>query len=201
MIESGQNPNYHGLQVTVEKRLSNSVSVIGFYVWSKALGSASLQTTGNIGNSAATMPVDYYNLGLEKQRTDNDRTHVSTTSVVWKPDYYKGDNRFARFGLNGWTVSAIVTFQSGLPLAIITGTDDNRDGTVNDRPNLTTGRVPPTGVAPRSAAPYKWFDTSRFLHLGNYRMRRHGPRQSRRHTAGQHVGWPRNAKRGRVDLP
>ena len=84
---------------------------------------------------AGTMPEDYYNIGLEKQRADNDRTHVSTTSVVWKPDYYKGDNRFARFGLNGWTVSAIVTFQSGQPLAIITGTDDNRDGTVNDRPN------------------------------------------------------------------
>ena len=121
MIQSGQNLNYNGLQVTVEKRLSHSVSVIGFYVWSKSLGTASLQTTGNIGNSAGTMPEDYYNIGLEKQRADNDRTHVSTTSVVWKPDYYKGDNRFARFGLNGWTVSAIVTFQSGLPLAIITG--------------------------------------------------------------------------------
>jgi outer membrane receptor protein involved in Fe transport len=166
VIQSGQNLNYNGLQVTVEKRLSHSVSVIGFYVWSKSLGTASLQTTGNIGNSAGTMPEDYYNIGLEKQRADNDRTHVSTTSVVWKPDYYKGDNRFARFGLNGWTVSTIVTFQSGLPLAIITGTDDNRDGTVNDRPNLTTGRIPATGIAPKSAAPYQWFNPAGFCTSG-----------------------------------
>jgi hypothetical protein len=55
VIQSGQNLNYNGLQVTVEKRLSHSISVIGFYVWSKSLGTASLQTTGNIGNSAATM--------------------------------------------------------------------------------------------------------------------------------------------------
>ena len=52
--------------------------MIGFYVWSKTLGTASLQTTGNIGNSAGTVPEDYYNLALEKQRADNDRTHVST---------------------------------------------------------------------------------------------------------------------------
>jgi hypothetical protein len=166
VIQSGQNLNYNGLQVTVEKRLSHSISVIGFYVWSKSLGTASLQTTGNIGNSAGTMPEDYYNLGLEKQRSDNDRTHVSTTSVVWKPDYFSKDNRFVRMALNGWTVSAIVTFQSGLPLAIITGTDDNRDGTVNDRPNLTTGRLPATNIAARSAAPYKWFDSAGFCASG-----------------------------------
>jgi hypothetical protein len=59
-----------------------------------------------------------------------------------------------------------VTFQSGLPLAIITGTDDNRDGTVNDRPNLTTGQLPHTGIALRSAAPYQWFNPSGFCTSG-----------------------------------
>jgi hypothetical protein len=166
VIESGQNLNYNGLQVTVEKRLSHSISVIGFYVWSKTLGTASLQTTGNIGNSAGTAPEDYYNLALEKQRADNDRTHVSTISVVWKPDYFAHYNRAVRTALNGWTVSSIVTFQSGPPLAIITGTDDNMDGNVNDRPNLTTGQLPRTGIAPRSAAPYKWFDPAGFCTSG-----------------------------------
>jgi hypothetical protein len=166
VIESGQNLNYNGLQVTVNKRLSHNISVIGFYVWSKTLGTASLQTTGNIGNSAGTAPEDYYNLALEKQRADNDRTHVGTVSVVWKTDYFNNYNRAVRTALNGWTVSAIVTFQSGSPLAIITGTDDNRDGNVNDRPNLTTGLLPKTGIAPRSVAPYKWFDPSGFCTSG-----------------------------------
>jgi hypothetical protein len=91
---------------------------------------------------------------------------ASTTSVVWKPDYFSKDNRFVRTTLNGWTVSALVTFQSGLPLAIITGTDDNRDGTVNDRPNLTTGRLPSTNITARSAAPHKWFDVAGFCTSG-----------------------------------
>ena len=72
VIEDGQTTNYNGLQASVTKRLSHHVSLNGFYIWSKALASASLQTTGNIGNSAGTEPEDYYDLGLERQRTDND---------------------------------------------------------------------------------------------------------------------------------
>jgi hypothetical protein len=114
----------------------------------------------------STTPEDYYNLGLEKQRADNDRTHISTTSIVWKPDYFRGYERAVRTALNGWTISGILTFQSGQPLAIITGTDDNKDGNANDRPNLTTSKLPATGIAPRSAAPYKWFDPAAFCASG-----------------------------------
>jgi hypothetical protein len=84
----------------------------------------------------STRPEDYYNLGLEKQRADNDRTHVSTTSIVWKPDYFRGNERAVRTALNGWTISGILTFQSGQPLAIITGTDDNKDGNANAFPPI-----------------------------------------------------------------
>jgi hypothetical protein len=150
----------------VDKRLSHNVSVIGFYVWSKTLGTASLQTTGNIGNSANTAPEDYHNLYLDKQRADNDRTHLGTVSVVWKSDYFDNYNRAVRMAFNGWTVSAIATFQSGLPLAIITGTDDNLDGNINDRPNLTTGRLPATNIAPKSVAPYQWFSSAGFCTSG-----------------------------------
>jgi hypothetical protein len=165
VIESGQNLNYNGMQVSLEKRLSHNLSVIGFYVWSKTIGSASLQSTGNIGNSANTMPEDYHNMWLDRQRADNDRTHIGTVSVVWKSNYFDDYSRLVRSTFNGWTVSAIVTFQSGLPLQIITGTDDNRDGNVNDRPNLVNG-MPATGIAPRSATPYKWFDSAAFCTSG-----------------------------------
>jgi hypothetical protein len=37
---------------------------------------------------------------------------------------------------------------------------------VNDRPNLTTGRLPATNIAARSAAPYKWFDSAGFCTSG-----------------------------------
>jgi TonB dependent receptor len=135
VIEDGQNTNYHGLQVSVEKRLSQHISVNGFYVFSKALSTASLQTTGNIGNSGATEPEDYYNLGLERQRTDSDQRNQAVIAAVWKPDYFGKSNRVVQSLLNGWSISAIVTMRSGVPFNITSGSDDNMDGNNNDRPN------------------------------------------------------------------
>jgi outer membrane receptor protein involved in Fe transport len=168
VIEDGQNTNYHGLQVNVEKRLSQRISVNGFYIWSLALASASLQTTGNIGNSGATEPEDYDDLSLEKQRTDNDQRHQAVISAVWKPDYFGSFNRVTRTILNGWSISAIATMRSGKPFAITSGTDDNLDGNNNDRPNIIPGKtahlIDQGGSRVKEKA--EWFDTTAYCHAG-----------------------------------
>jgi Carboxypeptidase regulatory-like domain/TonB-dependent Receptor Plug Domain len=169
VIEDGQNTNYHGLQISVEKRLSQHISVNGFYIWSKSLATASLQTTGNIGNSAATEPEDYYNLPLERQRTDNDQRHQAVIATVWKPDYFSGENRVVRTLLNGWSISAIFTMRSGLPFTIMSGSDDNMDGDTNDRPNIIPGKMAhliDTGGS-RSLAKQQWFDTSAYCKVAS----------------------------------
>ena len=169
VIEDGQNTNYQGLQVTVEKRLSNHISVNGFYVFSKALSSASLQTTGNIGNSGATEPEDYYNLPLERQRTDSDQRHQAVIAAVWKPDYFGKSNRVVQNLLNGWSISAIVTMRSGVPFTITSGSDDNMDGDTNDRPNLVPGKMERTNISSgsRSQERKQWFDTSAYCRVGS----------------------------------
>ena len=55
-IQSSEGANYHGLQITIQKRLTKGFSAQGFYVWSKALQSMDLDTTGNTGNSTGTEP-------------------------------------------------------------------------------------------------------------------------------------------------
>ncbi|WP_353068875.1 TonB-dependent receptor [Tunturibacter empetritectus] len=169
VIEDGQNTNYQGLQVTVEKRLSQHISVNGFYVFSKALSSASLQTTGNIGNSGATEPEDYYNLGLERQRTDSDQRHQAVIAAVWKPDYFGKSNRVVQNLLNGWSISAIVTMRSGVPFTITSGSDDNMDGDTNDRPNLVPGKIERMNSSSGSRAIERkqWFDTSAYCRVGS----------------------------------
>jgi outer membrane receptor protein involved in Fe transport len=171
VVEDGQNTNYNGLQIAIVKRLSNHISINGFYIWSKALASASLQTTGNIGNSGATMPEDYYNLGLERQRTDNDQRHQMSVSAVWKPDYFGHFNAVTRTLLNGWSISAIVNIRSGKPFNITSGTDDNFDGDNNDRPNIVPGKyahlLPYSRVLPSSATKPSWFDTTAYCKVGS----------------------------------
>jgi hypothetical protein len=151
VIEAGQNTNYHGLQVSVEKRISQHFGVNAFYIWSKGISSASLQTTGNIGNSAGTEPEDYGDLRLEKQLEDNDQRHQVVGSIVWKPDYFGSFHPVVRTALNGWTVSLIAKANSGRPFNITTGTDDNFDGDTSDRPNLVPGQIP--GNLPYNRSP------------------------------------------------
>jgi outer membrane receptor protein involved in Fe transport len=169
VITDGQTTDYNGLQVSVEKRLSNHLSFNSFYVWSKALASASLQTTGNIGNSAATEPEDYHDLALERQRTDNDMRHQFSFSGVWKPDYFGRYNPVVRALLNGWSISAIASLHSGKPFNITTGSDDNLDGDTNDRPNIVPGQIPGLisyNRSPQTASTAKWFNTTAYCKNG-----------------------------------
>jgi outer membrane receptor protein involved in Fe transport len=168
VIEDGQNTNYHGMQISVEKRLSQHVSVNGFYIWSRALASASLQTTGNIGNSSATEPEDYHNMRLERQRTDNDQRHQAVIATVWKPDYFGRLNSVGRTLLNGWSISAIVTMRSGTPFNITSGSDDNMDGDTNDRPNIVPGKIAQVvnNGGSRVKEAKQWFDTTAYCKVG-----------------------------------
>jgi outer membrane receptor protein involved in Fe transport len=169
VITDGQTTDYNGLQVTVVKRLSAHLSVNGYYIWSKGLASASLQTTGNIGNSAGTEPEDYHDLSLERQREDNDMRHQAVISMVWKPDYFGHLNPVARTLLNGWSIAAIVNVHSGKPFSITTGTDDNFDGDTNDRPNILPGQTAhliPYQRSVLTASTEKWFNTYAYCKNG-----------------------------------
>jgi outer membrane receptor protein involved in Fe transport len=169
VITDGQTTDYNGLQVSVEKRLSNHLSVTGFYIWSKALASASLQTTGNIGNSAGTEPEDYHDLRLDRQRTDNDMRNQAVISGVWKPDYFGHFNPVTRALLNGWSIAATLTMHTGKPFSITSGNDDNLDGDNNDRPNVATGQFEHLLGTHRSRAAEKaeWFDTSAYCRIAS----------------------------------
>ena len=136
VIQSSEGSSYHALQVSVEQRLTHNFSISGFYVWSKNLQSAPLDSTGNTGNSAATVNEDPNLRYLDKQRSDFDARHNAVITFVYKPDH-NFSNFFVRHAVNGWTITSIIRMQSGNPFNITTGTDVNADGNNNDRPNLS----------------------------------------------------------------
>jgi hypothetical protein len=169
VVTDGQTTDYSGLQVSMEQRLTHSFSVSGFYIWSKSLSSANLQTTGNIGNSAATEPEDYYDLGLERQRSDQDMRQQVSIHGVWKPDYFGNFNPFVRTALNGWSIAAVASLHSGMPFDITTGTDDNFTGETNDRPNVIAGqtaRLIPYQRSVLTATTENWFNTAAYCKNG-----------------------------------
>jgi hypothetical protein len=103
----------------------------GFYVWSHNI--ESVNPDGDGQGSAQ----DFDNLWEEKGPADNDRRNVASISGMWNLDYLKGSNRIMREVANGWTISPIVSLQSGTPFTITTGADKNDDSANANRPDLT----------------------------------------------------------------
>lgn len=161
-IQSNQGSNYNGLQATVEQRLTHRVSARGSYTWSHTLASSNLD-----GTSLNNIMLDYNYQYLEKkQRSDQDRRHMVSASVVWKPDYFSAYNRLVRTALNGWTVSSTITLNSGQPFTVTTGVDNYFNGQGNNRPSIVPGKTPQTFRGPRANEMAQWFDTSAYCIAG-----------------------------------
>jgi hypothetical protein len=82
-------------------------------------------------------------------------------SGVWRIDGTESSTAWVNALANGWTISSIVTLQSGAPMTISAGQDRNFDGLTNDRadiigdPKLDSGR-------PREELIEQWFNTAAF---------------------------------------
>jgi hypothetical protein len=158
VLESIFNSDYHALQLSAERRGSR-FSAKAYYTLGKAMEDVDYQGGGlpAVQNSNR--------IELERGRTSADRTHNFTFSGVWRLDYLQSSSTVARALLNDWTVSAIVTLQSGAPMTIVSGQDRNFDGLTNDRadivgdPELDSGR-------PREELIEQWFNTAAFAQPG-----------------------------------
>jgi hypothetical protein len=112
--------NYQGLQATLSRRFSRGLTFAGSYTFSKELDNL-LGTTRN--------PFDY---SLEKSRGAIDHRHVFTISWAYQLPFGAGKlvnpgSAVVRALVSGWTVSGIVSYSTGAPLAL-TGTACNAGG-------------------------------------------------------------------------
>jgi hypothetical protein len=155
-VQSVMNTAYHALQVTVEKRFAQHFSAKGFYTFSKDL--EDVQLDNNTTNGGAE---DYRNLSLERGRSDNDRRHVASGSIIWNLDYFGKTNPFVRSVINGWELSSIITLRSGAPFSILRGSDVNLDGNNTDRVNVV-GAYSLDPHRSRSDVSNAWFNTAAF---------------------------------------
>jgi hypothetical protein len=161
LITSGQTANYNSLQVSVHKQLTHNFMLNGFYVWSRSIWSANASAIG-LGTAQ-----NFSNLSEERGFSDNDRRNVANISGIWNLDYYHGANGWKKQLANGWKISAIAFIQSGNPVNITTGTDNNLDGYNNDRPNLVPGVNPFLDPhRPRPVAATAWFNKAAFTPNG-----------------------------------
>jgi outer membrane receptor protein involved in Fe transport len=154
LAQSNQTASYHGLQSTVQLRMSRGVMLYGFYTFSHTFDSVQLDNNTTQGGAQ-----DMTNLPLERGPADFDSRHQVVTALVWQLNYYNGERSLGRALLNGWSVSPIINVHSGLPFTILNGKDANLTGNSStERAQVLPGINPVLGN--RSAR--EWFNTAAF---------------------------------------
>jgi outer membrane receptor protein involved in Fe transport len=145
--DSGLTSNYNSLQVQVRRRAidtpAGKLSFSSSYTWSKNLDVLT-EVFGT--NSSAQNPSRSPAFGiplhtLDYGPSDNDRRQVSSNVVQLQ---VRGpQNRILNEFLGGWSVSPILTVQSGTPYTVINGFDRDLDGSaLGDRPNIGNIKAP-----------------------------------------------------------
>ena len=132
LIESGANSSYNSLQLSVNRRFTRTLTLIGNYTWAKSLDEASIDITGP---SAVTL-VDNRSRTIERAVANFDIRHVANISGVWDLPSLSGAHALLKAAAGGWKLGGILRFQSGSPVNLTIGRDTNLDGNANDRPDL-----------------------------------------------------------------
>ncbi len=157
LMESNSNSNYNSLQITLNKRISKGLQMLLSYTYSHSLDDYSGSDVSDISLIPGNM-VNEQNYAS----SDFDRRQRFVASYEYNlPNAYRGDSAFGKKALNDWSLSGIVTLQSGTPFSIF-GQDSAFEAT---RADLATGRtlasaIKSGNVADRLTA---YFDPTAFV--------------------------------------
>lgn len=155
---AGYSSMYNGLQLKINRRMTNGLSIITSYTFAKGMG---FQTGDDGGLWTYIEPRRSY------ARTDFDRTHTFNQSYVyelpWGPGKKWMNRGFASKVIGGWQVNGILTLMTGTPLTF------GADGSVLNTPGSpqTADQVGPFQVLGGINTPSKggspWFLQSSFV--------------------------------------
>ncbi|HUO34926.1 MAG TPA: hypothetical protein VMU43_08030, partial [Candidatus Acidoferrum sp.] len=148
---------YNGLQLQVTERNFHGLQIQGSYTWSHALDDSSdpLVTTSDNGN----FPINSFDLRREKGNSGFDTRQRGVINFVYHIGVGRGTSHLSEGVVGrvfqGWEVSGIAAFQTGLPYDIF-GIVDTLHTNIDDRATVTNfqtlKQVPSTGrVIPSSA--------------------------------------------------
>ena len=145
---------YNALQIRFQKRAAHYISFEGGYTLARATDDSSSGRNAWVAGLNFDNPQELDNLKAERSISANDATHRLALAVIadipvgrgrW---IGRGMNRFVDGVVGGWTLSTILTEQSGQPIDIGMSDPTLDDG--NQRPNVICN--PNTGISPHRSA-------------------------------------------------
>lgn len=153
-IESTGRSSYHSLQVGLDKRLNRGLSLLTSYTLAHAKDDSSANK-----QTGATQTNPYDNR-FDWGPANFDMRHRFVASWLWQiPNRLK--QPVLAGALSGWSLSGILTLQSGVPFSVTSGVDNARTGTSGQRADLI-GDPQLSSDRSREERTREWFNTSAF---------------------------------------
>jgi len=148
--------NYNAFQLTVEHRLSQGLSFVANYTFSKALDNESVEAQLTVTNPDPFVP--NFNYG----RSDLDTTHNFSFWTVYNLPALSHAPAIVRTAFGGWQTTGIWSWRSGLPVNVTSGQDRSLSGVGLDRGDLVQANPYLPSDRPRAQLLSAWFNTSAF---------------------------------------
>jgi hypothetical protein len=148
--------SYHGLQMSIERRVSNSFSFEANYTFSKSIDETSADQTPQ--NPSQTIPL---NLKANRGVSDFDLKHRLVVSHVWALPRLGKANPFVRGIAGGWEYTGITTIRSGYPFSVSSGVDRAFAGLGSNYADLVGNPFLDTGRS-RAEKIARYFEPSAF---------------------------------------
>ncbi|HEV2176849.1 MAG TPA: carboxypeptidase regulatory-like domain-containing protein [Terriglobia bacterium] len=102
--------NYNSLQVSLNRRVSQGLTLGIAYTWSKTLT--------NTPTDRSSAPFDTYNFAADYGPADFSRNQIFVANYVYDLPFYRSQQGLTGRVLGGWELSGITTFESGFPTTI-----------------------------------------------------------------------------------
>jgi len=131
------NSNYHSLQLSLNKRMSQGLSFLAAYTYGKTIDDLATPTRfqATPGQAEFAQRVDQRH-AEEKGRSPFDIRHRFVGSYVWDLPFFRNRPAAAGHILGGWQLNGIVTLSSGRPFTVVDGSDPQFTGGQSTRPDL-----------------------------------------------------------------
>jgi hypothetical protein len=157
--------SYHGLDVTLTKRMSNGFSFRTNYTWSKSLDINSTPS-GTAGTNSPQTVFTRYNLKLSRGVSSFSATNKFNANFSYELPFGQGRHFGANAGgvansiIGGWQLNGIFTARDGFPYTPVMGS--NRSGNGDARNPDVPDMNPSFNGNPTIGTVQRWFDPNQF---------------------------------------
>jgi hypothetical protein len=153
---NGDSSTYHAGQVSLNRRFNSGFNFNMSYTRSKFIdnGSDIFNTAGNNLPQSTERPTAFGGLTDDKSVSLYDRPNRFVLTSVYQLPFMRGQKGILGHVVGGWQVTGVYTYESGAPLNILAGVDeDGLDGSANDRPEYNPAGTPGVRAVASSTSP------------------------------------------------